>query len=52
MKRTFSTKMTLLGGAAALALGAAACEVEDPNGLDDPLQDDLMEDDLLEEEDL
>ena len=52
MKRTLSAKMTLLGGAAALALGAAACEVEDPNGLDDPLQDDLMEDDLMEEEDL
>ena len=51
MKRTLTAKMTLLGGAAALARGAAACEVD--NGLDDdPIQDDFMEDDLLEDEDL
>jgi hypothetical protein len=50
MKRTRTAKMTLLGSAAALALGAAACEVD--NGIDEPLQDDFMEDDLLEDEDL
>ncbi len=50
MKRTLTAKMTLLSGAAALALGAAACEVE--NGVDEPIQDDFQEDDLLEEEDL
>ncbi len=48
MKRTLSMKMTLLGGAAALALGAAACEVEDPEGV----EEELPEDDLLEDEDL
>ncbi|MFU8841337.1 MAG: hypothetical protein ACNA8R_11540 [Nitriliruptoraceae bacterium] len=48
MKRTLTAKMTLLGGAAALALGAAAC---DPDDLDtDPAQDDLLEDDLLEDD--
>ena len=51
MKRTLTAKMTLLSGAAALALGAAACEVE--NGtMDDPVQDDFTDDDLLEDEDL
>jgi hypothetical protein len=50
MKRTMTAKMALLGGATALALGAAACDMDDLN--DDPVQDDLFEDDLLEDEDL
>ena len=50
MKRTFTARMTLLSGAAALALGAAACEVE--NGTDEPIEDPVPEDDLLEDEDL
>ena len=50
MKRTLTAKMTLLGGAAALALGATACDMDDLN--DDPVQDDLFEDDLFEDEDL
>jgi hypothetical protein len=36
MKRTLAAKMMLASGTAALALGAAACEIEDP-GMDDGL---------------
>ncbi len=42
MKRTFTTKLTLATAAAALALGAAACEVDDAN-LEDPAEDPLLE---------
>jgi hypothetical protein len=48
MKRTRTTKLVLAGSAAALALGVAACEVEDTGdpGFDDPgVEDDGMEDD-------
>jgi hypothetical protein len=50
MKRTLTTKLTLASAAAALALGAAACEVEDNGadpGTEDPLLDDGAEDDGL-----
>jgi hypothetical protein len=50
MKRSLSAKMTVLGGVAALALGAAACEVEDPDTIDDGVEDPLLEDDGLEED--
>jgi len=49
MKRTFTARMTLLSGVAALALGAAACEVEDNGG---EMENDVGEEDLLEDEDL
>jgi hypothetical protein len=49
MKRTLTMKITLASAAGALALGAAACEVED-NGADtteeDPLLDDGADDGL------
>jgi hypothetical protein len=51
MKRTLTARMTLLSGAAALALGAAACDVED-TGTDEPIENDVVEEDLLEDEDL
>jgi len=38
MKRTMAAKILLASGTAALALGAAACEIEDPGpdgGIDD-----------------
>ncbi len=41
MKRTLTTKVTLAGAVAALALGAAACEVE--NGDVDPADDPVLE---------
>jgi hypothetical protein len=50
MKRTLTAKMSLLGGAAALALGTAACDMDGFE--EDPVQDDLIEDDLFEDEDL
>lgn len=50
MKRTLTAKMTLLSGAAALALGAAACDMDPVET--DPMEDDLFEDDLLNDEDL
>ncbi len=44
MKRTLPMRITLAGAAGALALGAAACEVEengaDPTPTEDPLLDD------------
>jgi hypothetical protein len=52
MKRTMSTKLLLAGSAAALALGAAACEVEpgddtlDGGFEDGGFEDDGMDDDL------
>lgn len=49
MKRTLTAKMSLLGGPAALALGAAACDMDE---LDDPVDDGFMEEDLFEDEDL
>lgn len=51
MKRTVTTKLTLLASAMALALGAVACDDLD-NLNDDPVQDDLFEDELLEDEQL
>ena len=38
MKRTFAAKTLLASGVAALALGAAACEIEDA-GIDGDLDD-------------
>jgi hypothetical protein len=40
VKRGLFAKLTTVGAAAMLALGAVACEVED-NGLDDGLNDDF-----------
>lgn len=45
MKRTLATKIVMASSAAALALGAAACEVEEGNG-GDPL---MEENDLLDD---
>jgi hypothetical protein len=42
MKRTRTAKLTLATAAAALALGAAACEVDDAD-LGDPVEDPLLE---------
>ncbi len=46
MRRNLTTKLALSGAAAALALGAAACEVEEgpggDTGIDDPLMDDTV----------
>lgn len=50
MKRSLTTRLTFLSAAAALALGAAACEVEDPDTIDDGVEDPLLEDDGLEED--
>ncbi|GGI05812.1 hypothetical protein [Egicoccus halophilus] len=52
MKRTLMHRLTIAASASALALGAAACQVEDGgDGLDpaqeDPLMDDGMTDDGL-----
>ncbi|MFN2347238.1 MAG: hypothetical protein ABR616_16185 [Dermatophilaceae bacterium] len=41
MKRTLTTKLTLAGAAAALALGGAACEVEE--GDVDPVEDPALD---------
>ena len=46
MKRTLASKIVMASSAAALALGAAACEVEEGNG--DPLMED---NDLLDDGD-
>ena len=46
MKRSLATKLTIVTSATALALGAAACDVEDPGDLND------LEDPVLEDEDL
>ncbi len=43
MKRTLAAKIMLASGTAALALGAAACEIEDP-GLNDDLDNGVLED--------
>jgi hypothetical protein len=47
VKRTLTTKLALAGGVAALALGAAACEVEDGTDttMEDPVLDDGFEND-------
>lgn len=51
MKRTLTMKLAIAGGTAALALGAAACEVND-NGTGDPMMDDpVLDDDPFEEQD-
>ena len=42
MKRTLATRLTLAGAAATLALGAAACDVENGD-LEDPIGDPLIE---------
>ena len=48
MKNTLTRKLTVAGAAAALALGAAACEIDDPeNGELDP---GLEEDPVLEDD--
>ncbi len=43
MKRTLAAKLMLASGTAALALGAAACEIEDA-GLDDGMDNGVLED--------
>lgn len=52
MKRTLTKKLAIAASASALAFGAAACQVEDGEGLDpameDPLLDDTEGDPLLE----
>lgn len=47
MKRTKLTKLALATSAAALALGAAACEIE--NGELDPVEDPLLDDSFDED---
>jgi hypothetical protein len=50
MKRTMSTKLLLAGSAAALALGAAACEVEPGDDtLDGGFEDGGFEDDGMDD---
>jgi hypothetical protein len=49
VKRTLTAKLALAGGTAALALGAAACEVEN-NGTDPMIEDPVLEDDPFEED--
>lgn len=49
MKRTLTTKLAVAGGVAALALGAAACEVEEGDGLDPGLEDGGLDDGGLDE---
>ena len=44
MKRTLSTRMTVATAAAALALGAAACEVEDGGTGDETMEEPLLDD--------
>jgi hypothetical protein len=44
VKRTLTSKLALAGGVAALALGAAACEVEDDGGLDPGVEDPVLDD--------
>lgn len=44
MKRTMAAKIMLASGTAALALGAAACEIEDP-GPDGTVDDGVLDDD-------
>ena len=49
MKRTSAAKTLLASGVAALALGAAACEIEDAGldgDLDDGVLDEPMDDDM------
>jgi len=46
VKRSLTTRLTSLSAAAALALGAAACEVEDPENLDGGVEDPLLDDGL------
>jgi hypothetical protein len=43
MKRTMAAKIMLASGTAALALGAAACEIEDA-GLDGDMDNGVLED--------
>jgi hypothetical protein len=49
MKRTLTMKLALAGGTAALALGAAACEVDDA-GTDPMMDDPVLEDDPFEQD--
>lgn len=42
MKRTLATRLTLAGAAATLALGAAACDV-DNGDFEDPMDDPILE---------
>jgi hypothetical protein len=44
VKRTLTSKLALTAGAAALALGAVACEVEDNGTVDDPIEDPVLDD--------
>ena len=50
MKSTLARKLTITASAAALALGAAACDVEDPGDLDGDLDDPVLEDDGLDDD--
>jgi hypothetical protein len=50
VKRTLTMKLALAGGTAALALGAAACEVDD-TGTDPMMEDPVLEDDPFEQDD-
>jgi hypothetical protein len=48
MQRSKTAKLALAGGVAALAFGAAACEVDEDGTTNDTiLQDDTFEDDTL-----
>jgi hypothetical protein len=50
VKRTLTMKLAIAGGTAALALGAAACEVDD-TGTQDPMMDDpVLDDDPFQED--
>lgn len=55
MKRTLTKKLAIAASASALAFGAAACQVEDGEGLDPAQEDPLLEGDeggdpLMEDE--
>ena len=49
MKRTLSMKLAIAGGTAALALGAAACEVND-TGTEPMMDDPVLDDDPFQED--
>jgi hypothetical protein len=49
LKRNLTMKLALAGGTAALALGAAACEVDD-SGTDPMMEDPVLEDDPFEQD--
>jgi hypothetical protein len=49
VKRTLTKKLAVAGGTAALALGAAACEVND-TGTDPMMEDPVLEDDPFDQD--